>query len=51
MDDFKEALRNVKPSVGKGDLKHYEEWMNLVSKAQISDIINFTIYSNNISIH
>lgn len=28
MDDFKEAVRNVKPSVGKGDLKHYEEWMS-----------------------
>lgn len=28
MDDFLEALKNVKPSVGKGDLKHYEEWMN-----------------------
>lgn len=27
MDDFKEALKNVKPSVGKGDLKNYEEWM------------------------
>lgn len=27
MEDFNEALRNVKPSVGKGDLKNYELWM------------------------
>jgi SpoVK/Ycf46/Vps4 family AAA+-type ATPase len=27
MNDFKEALKTTKPSVGKGDLKHYEEWM------------------------
>lgn len=26
MDDFNEALKNVKPSVGKGDLKVFEEW-------------------------
>jgi SpoVK/Ycf46/Vps4 family AAA+-type ATPase len=28
MNDFKEALKSAKPSVGKGDLKHYEDWMN-----------------------
>lgn len=27
MDDFNEALKNVKPSVGQGDLKHYMDWM------------------------
>jgi SpoVK/Ycf46/Vps4 family AAA+-type ATPase len=27
MEDFNEALRNVKPSVGKGDLGEYEKWM------------------------
>lgn len=27
MDDFKEALKNVKPSVGTHDLTKYEEWM------------------------
>jgi SpoVK/Ycf46/Vps4 family AAA+-type ATPase len=27
MDDFKEALKNVKPSVGNQDLAKYEEWM------------------------
>jgi SpoVK/Ycf46/Vps4 family AAA+-type ATPase len=27
MDDFKEALKNVKPSVGTQDLHKYEEWM------------------------
>lgn len=27
MDDFLEALKNVKPSVGKGDLANYEKWM------------------------
>ncbi len=26
MDDFKEALHNVKPSVGKDDLSRYVEW-------------------------
>jgi len=26
MDDFKEALHNVKPSVGKDDLTRYIEW-------------------------
>jgi SpoVK/Ycf46/Vps4 family AAA+-type ATPase len=24
MNDFREALKTTKPSVGKGDLKHYE---------------------------
>jgi SpoVK/Ycf46/Vps4 family AAA+-type ATPase len=28
MDDFNEALKNVKPSVGQNDLKHYMEWMD-----------------------
>ena len=27
MDDFKEALKNVKPSVGQSDLKNYMDWM------------------------
>lgn len=27
MDDFNEALKNVKPSVGQSDLKHYMDWM------------------------
>lgn len=27
MEDFNEALKNVKPSVGKGDLTEYEKWM------------------------
>lgn len=26
MDDFREALHNVKPSVGKDDLSRYTEW-------------------------
>ena len=28
MDDFNEALKNVKPSVGQGDLKNYMNWMD-----------------------
>ena len=27
MEDFHDALKNCKPSVGKGDLARYEEWM------------------------
>jgi len=27
MNDFIEALKNIKPSVGKEDLINYEEWM------------------------
>lgn len=27
MDDFNEAIRNVKPSVGRGDLVNYDHWM------------------------
>jgi len=27
MDDFIEALKNVKPSVGQADLKRYMDWM------------------------
>ena len=27
MDDFSEAIKNVKPSVGKNDLVEYEKWM------------------------
>ena len=27
MEDFQEALKNVKPSVGKGDLANYDNWM------------------------
>lgn len=26
-EDFAEALKNVNKSVGKDDLKHYEQWM------------------------
>lgn len=28
MEDFNEALKNIKPSVGKGDLKNYMDWMD-----------------------
>lgn len=27
MSDFNDALKNVKPSVGKGDLNKYNDWM------------------------
>lgn len=29
MTDFDKALCNVRPSVPKGTIKRYEEWMNL----------------------
>lgn len=28
MDDFKEALKNSKPTVNKADLEEYEKWTN-----------------------